>query len=144
MYVLLFILAFWCNVFCFNTIFFLWIYFLFPPSDPGCFGNNSIHERSYVSFCLFSKENNYSKIMILKLNLNKHITFYRVEDQQKSNGISDGLIIGVVLCILFILILAVALIVVYAYRRRKHSSEYILTVIFYITMHVPLYLLFSY
>lgn len=43
------------------------------------------------------------------------------EDYQISEGISDGTIIGVVLCILLILILAV-LIVVYVYRRRKHSN----------------------
>eukprot|EP00105_Crassostrea_gigas_P004985 XP_011418407.1 PREDICTED: uncharacterized protein LOC105321698 [Crassostrea gigas] len=50
---------------------------------PGCFGNNSIHERSV-------------------------------------DGISNGVIIGVVLGTMFIL--AVGLIVVFMYRRRKHSN----------------------
>lgn len=70
------------------------------------------------------------KIVVAKLQFQSKtlttLTFYRVD------GISNGVIIGVVLGNLFIL--AVGLIVVFMYRRRKHLSECIFTV--YITMHV--------
>lgn len=59
------------------------------------------------------------KIVVAKLQFQSKtlttLTFYRVD------GISNGVIIGVVLGTMFIL--AVGLIVVFMYRRRKHSSE---------------------
>lgn len=82
-------------------------------------------DRMYYSVFIFQM-----KIVVAKLQFQSKtlttLTFYRVD------GISNGVIIGVVLGNLFIL--AVGLIVVFMYRRRKHLSECIFTV--YITMHV--------
>lgn len=84
-------------------------------------------DRMYYSVFIFQM-----KIVVAKLQFQSKtlttLTFYRVD------GISNGVIIGVVLGTMFIL--AVGLIVFFMYRRRKHSSEYIFTVMVYITMHV--------
>lgn len=103
----------------------------FPPSDPGCFGNNSMFEESYVSF--------HSVFIHVKIHgttfqfqcIQKKIIFYRSEDYNKSEDMYIRSIIGIVLGIMFILV--AVLIVVIVYMRRKMLSKFPFLVMFLIT-----------
>lgn len=107
------------------------LHYSISPSDPGCFGNNSMHVESYVYF--------HSVFIHVKIRattfrfqcMQINLIFYRSEDYNKAEDIYIRSIIGIVLGVMFILV--AVLIVVIAYMRRKILSEFLFLVLFFIT-----------
>lgn len=116
------------NVTIMQLSYIIWVIYSISPSDPGCFGNNSMFEESYVSF--------HSVFIHVKIHgttfqfqcIQINLIFYRSEDYNKSEDVYIRSIIGIVLGILVLLV--AVLVAVIVYMRRKMLSEFPFLVMF--------------